>query len=327
MPATVAGGAIHSHRVELKYAGGVKLGWADKKALKAPGKSRTYLGYGRRLATAVLVVALGACVGAASASAEPFSAYLSRGAGEPPQWTLVFTNRGRATARYRVCVERSSHADRRCWNRTARANGASRVVIGTYPPGSWLAEWLSAGRGISRRFVVGGDELESLLNHVPLSRAKIIFSQDVSPYLAEVRVRGEREEVGAEKRRGPFQWIVSQPSCSTKTKPEAEIVCKETAELQYNMISHSVTPINACETKPGVYSPTECPVLEYPEVLVPGGKEEYLMLLTISQGDVLNPLNPEAGASLCGHLEGAVRHGSGEWGILGESGPECNVAV
>lgn len=169
--------------------------------------------------------------------------------------------------------------------------------------------------------------LKSLLRRVPLAKAKSLLSQDVAPFLAEVRARGEQEEADGEERRGPFQWSVSQPSCSTKTTPEAEIICKETAGLQYNTVGQSATPVNVCETKPGYYSPGECPQYEYPEVLVPGGKEERLMLLTISQGGVANPLKPEADAALCGHLEGAVRRGSGEWEITGESGPECNVTV
>lgn len=140
---------------------------------------------------------------------------------------------------------------------------------------------------------------------------------------------GSRLAADAEKRRGPFQWGVSQPSCSTETKPEAEIVCEEIAELQYNTVGHSATPVNACETKPGYYSPTECPVLEYPETVTPAG-EEYRMSLTISQGGVFDPLNPRAGASLCGHLEAAVHHeprSTREWELLGTSGPTCNITV
>jgi hypothetical protein len=325
MPSTLPGSTTHGHRVELKYAYGVKSRRADQKGLKALGKSRTHLNYGRRLLVTALVVALGASAGAASASAEPFSAHLSRGAGEPPPWTLVFTNLGHVTARYRVCVERSSHADRRCWSRTVRANATSRVVIGTYPPGSWLAEWLSAGRRVSRRFVVEGDGLEALLRRVPMSKAASILSQAVAPFLTEVHTQGE----AASGRRGPFQWTVTQPSCSTRTKPEAEIVCQEQAELQYSAVGPSTTPVNACITHPGVYSPTECPVLEYPETLTPAG-EEYRMSLTISQGGVFDPLNPQSGASLCGHLEAAVHHeprSTREWELLGTSGPTCNVKV
>lgn len=258
----------------------MKFRRADWKGLKALGKSHTHLNYGRRrLLVIALVVALGACAGAASASAESFSAHLYRGAGGRPQWTLVFTNLGHVTARYRVCVERSSHADRRCWSRTIRANGTSRVVIGTYPPGIWLVEWLSAGRRVSRRFVVEGDGLEALLRRVPMSKAASILSQAVAPFLAEVHAQGE----AASGRQGPFQWTVSQPSCSTRTKPEAEIVCQEQAELQYSAVGPSTTPVNACITHPGMYSPTECPILEYPETLTAAG-EEYRMSLMISQG-------------------------------------------
>jgi hypothetical protein len=133
----------------------------------------------------------------------------------------------------------------------------------------------------------------------------------------------------AEKRRGPFQWGVSPPSCSTETKPDAEIVCQETAELQYNAVGHSATPINVCETKPGYYSPTECPVLEYPEVLSPAG-EEHRVSLTISGSGVFDPLHPEAGQALCAHLEAAVHReprSTREWELLGTSGPTCNVTV
>jgi hypothetical protein len=328
MPGTLPGSTTYGHRVQLKYADGVQLGRADRRALKAPRKSRTR-SHWRCASAAVLVGAFGAWVGAASASVEPFSAHLSRRAGDPPRWALVFTNQRHTVTRYSVCVERSSHADRRCWSRTVAVHRTSRVIIGAYPPGSWLAEWTSAGRRISRQFVVEGDELESLLRRVPLAKAKGILSQHASPFLAEVRAQGEREEVDGEKRRGPFQWGVSQPSCSTETKPEAEIVCQETAELQYNAVGHSATPVNVCETKPGYYSPTECPVLEYPEVLSPAG-EEHRVSLVISGSGVFDPLHPEAGRALCAHLEAAVHHeprSTREWELLGASGPTCNVTV
>jgi hypothetical protein len=221
MPGTLPGGTAYGHRVQLKYADGVQLGRADSRALKAPRKSRTRLRW-RCAPAAVLVGAFGAWAGAASASVEPFSAHLSRRAGDPPRWALVFTNQSHTVTRYSVCVERSSHADRRCWSRTVAAHRTSRVVIGAYPPGSWLAEWTSAGRRISRQFVVAGDELESLLRRVPLAKAKGILSSTLCLFSRKYVRKGNEKKWTAKSAvvhsNGVSPSQVAQPRRSPKPR-------------------------------------------------------------------------------------------------------------